>query len=122
MDEKRWARAAVVFAGGALGTGLRVALLDLLGHEVLGLALINLTGAFLLGVVSGAYANRITMVRLFLAVGGLASFTSWSTLTLQSMGPDGVLVAALETAAGVGLAGLGHLAARTLNLRRRGRR
>ena len=108
----------MIFAGGALGTGMRVTLLDLLGHEVLALALINLVGALLLGVVSGFYARRVTLIRLFLAVGGLASFTSWSTLALQSLHPAGLLVAALETTVGVAAAGVGHLAGPRLRGRR----
>ncbi|GAA4890893.1 hypothetical protein GCM10025789_04430 [Tessaracoccus lubricantis] len=85
-------------------------LLHLVGHEVIALAAINLAGCLLLGLVSGLYGPRVTPLRLFLAVGGLASFTSWSTLALQSLSLAGVLVAVMETTFGVLAAGLGHLA------------
>lgn len=102
----------MIFAGGALGTGLRVFLFDFMGEDVATLALINLFGCVLLGFVAGIYGQQVTLLRLFLAVGGLASFTSWSTLALQSLHPWGVVVAAVETALGVGAAGIGHLAGR----------
>ena len=110
MSEKWWVKAGVIFVGGALGTALRVALLSLTGHEVIVLAAINLVGCLLLGLTSGIYGPRITLARLFLAVGGVAAFTSWSTLALQSLSLAGVLVAIMETFFGVIIAGLGHLA------------
>ncbi|WP_143571017.1 CrcB family protein [Tessaracoccus sp. ZS01] len=117
MVDRWWARAVAVFAGGALGTGLRLGILNLIGHEVIALAAINLLGCFVLGLISGLYRRRVTLVRLFLAVGGVASFTSWSTLALQSLSVGGVLIAVLETAFGVFAAGMGHLAGWRITVR-----
>ena len=64
----------------------------------------------MLGCLSAVYGSRVTLLRLFLAVGGVASFTSWSSLALQgieSLAAAGFVV--VETALGVTLAGLGHL-------------
>lgn len=102
----------MIFAGGTVGTALRVSLLEVFGNQTAALAGINLTGALLLGFISGLYGSRVSLLRLFLAVGGLASLTSWSTLALQSLHPMGVVIAAIETVLGVAAAGVGHLAGR----------
>lgn len=109
MDASFFSRAAVVFAGGALGTGARLGLLGLVGHEVVALAVVNLVGCFILGLLSGFLGDRVTLLRLFLVVGGISAFTSWSTLALQGIENGGQLVIALlEVAFGVFFAGLGH--------------
>lgn len=108
-----WQRALIVFAGGFLGTAARVALLGAFADQAVGLAVINVAGCLALGVISGWFGSRVTWLRLFLAVGGVASFTSWSSLALQSVGSlPGVAWAVAETAIGISFAGLGHVAGR----------
>lgn len=105
-----WQRAAVIFAGGFLGTAARVGLLGVFADEVVGLAVINVVGCLTLGLIAGWFGQRVTLLRLFLAVGGVASFTSWSSLALQAVGSiSGVLWAAGETVVGISFAGLGHV-------------
>lgn len=106
----QWQRAVAVFAGGTCGTALRSLLLAGLGHQVLTLAAINLLGAFVLGAISGYYGQRVTLLRVFLAVGGVASFTSWSSLAVQGVQSwQDVAVVLVEVTAGVAAAGAGHL-------------
>lgn len=106
-------KVGVIFAGGVLGTAARMGLLHLLRDEVIALAAINVLGCLLLGLVSGIFGPRVTALRLFLAVGGLGAFTSWSSLAMQGVTePGGVVIVLLETAVGVAFAGLGHLLGR----------
>lgn len=115
------ARALVIFAGGMLGTAARVSLLDWYDDDLAGLAVVNLLGCLLLGAISGWFGQRVTLLRLFLAVGGVASFTSWSSLALQGIAsPSMVALVAAETVAGICFAGLGHVIGRAVR-RRRGR-
>ena len=105
-----WARVAVIFAGGFLGTAARVALLGLVGHEHVALGVVNVLGCLAIGLISGCFGPRVTLWRLFLAVGGVAAFTSWSSLALQGMESFGaVIIVVAETIVGVVAAGLGHL-------------
>lgn len=105
-----WARVAAIFAGGFLGTAARVALLELMDNEPVALGAVNLLGCLLFGLISGVFGKRVTVVRLFLAVGGVAAFTSWSSLALQGVeNPGMVIIVIAETIAGVIVAGLGHL-------------
>lgn len=110
MTEKWWMKAGVILASWALGTALRVLLLGVTGREVILLAAINLVGCLLLGLISGIYGPRIRIARLVLAVGGVAAFTSWSTLALEPLTFARVLVSIMETFFGAIIAGLGHLA------------
>lgn len=105
-----WARVAAIFAGGFLGTAARVTLLEATDNEPVALGAVNLVGCLVLGVISGVFGQRVTVLRLFLAVGGVAAFTSWSSLALQGIGSPGmVIIVIAETIAGVVVAGLGHL-------------
>jgi len=106
-----WVKLLVIFAGGAVGTGLRIALLRLVGDEVVALAAVNFVGCLLIGIVSGVMGPHATLARVFLAVGGIGAFTSWSSLALQGVTqPGGVPIVVAETGAGIIFAGLGHLA------------
>lgn len=112
------ARAAVIFVGGVVGTAGRLALTDAIGHEEIALATVNLLGALLIGLISGYFGPRVTLLRLFLAVGGVASFTSWSSLAVQGVeSPGAMIIVVAETMVGIIVAGLGHLYA-TKRLRR----
>lgn len=110
-----WRQAAAVFAGGSIGTAARAAALALFADQVLTLAAVNLCGCLALGTLAGWFGKRNTMVRTFLAVGCVASFTSWSSLALQGIGsPVAAALVVAETGLGIGAAGLGHLAGRRL--------
>ncbi|WP_350224176.1 CrcB family protein [Pseudarthrobacter sp. fls2-241-R2A-127] len=83
----------VVIAGGILGALARFGLASLLpapgGWPVPTLA-INLSGAFLLGLLlealvrRGPDAGRLRLVRLFVGTGFMGAFTTYSTLALEA--------------------------------------
>ena len=80
---------AFVAIGGALGAvsryGLDRAVIGALGPTVLGTFLINITGSFALGVFVAVSPARVPWpveTRLFVAVGFLGSYTTFSTLTV----------------------------------------
>lgn len=122
-----------VVVGGAVGTGLRVIVFDLLTgedgffvvpahlEEWVVLAVVNLIGAFALGWYVESWRisdNRGTLLVPALGVGLLGSFTTFSSVMVQAV--DGVrsgdgLLAIVGVAAilcgGVFLAVLGRLAA-----------
>lgn len=104
---------AAVLVGGAVGTSLRV-LVDLsLPHDLhqfaLSTLLVNVLGAFLLGVLVSALWPRVpAWVRVGLGPGILGSFTTFSALAVSFMalGQAGDVVGALLTVAltiGVGM-------------------
>ncbi len=106
-------RLSAVFAGGCLGAATRAGLLGIFDDQVLGLAAVNVAGALLLGALSGYFGSRVPLLRIFLAVGGVSAFTSWSSLAVQAaLTPEGFIVMIAEVIAGVGAAGLGHLLVR----------
>ncbi|UQN15007.1 fluoride efflux transporter FluC [Gulosibacter sp. ACHW.36C] len=77
--------AALVFAGGAVGAGLRFALTSLapLGSMWTTLA-INLVGAFALGVLTAIALRRGTeQLRLLLGTGLLGGFTTYSSFAFD---------------------------------------
>lgn len=110
-----WRQAAAVFAGGSIGTAARAGVLALVADQALALAVVNLCGCLALGALAGGFGKRNTWMRTFLAVGCVASFTSWSSLALQGIGsPAATALVMVETGLGIGAAGLGHLAGRRL--------
>lgn len=83
----------VVITGGAFGALARYALSTVLpapGGWPLPTLIINLTGAFLLGVLlealvrRGADAGRIRVIRLLAGTGFMGAFTTYSTLALDT--------------------------------------
>lgn len=112
-DQQLWTDGAVIFAGGMIGTALRSLLSYAFGFWIFGLAIANLVGCLMLGLISGYYARRVTKLRLFLATGLVASFTSWSALALQGSQSWLMVCWVLgQGVVGVGLAGAGHLLGR----------
>ena len=80
----------LVAAGGALGALSRYAIdravVAAIGPTVLGIFLINVTGSFLLGVfVASANDQWPSSYRLLIAIGFLGSYTTFSTLTVNSV-------------------------------------
>ncbi len=105
-----WVKLLTIFAGGVLGTALRLGLLRLIGDEVVALGAANAIGCVLIGLISGLLGPHASAARLFLAVGAIGAFTSWSSLALQAINmPAGILIAFIETFVGAIFAGVGHL-------------
>ncbi len=116
-----WLVYAAVFAGGMLGGSLRywagLVLPPQPGQIPWAIAVVNLTGAFVLAVLLAGWVRRGHVThpwRPFLATGILGSFTTWSTfmadtLQLARDGHPGLASAYLVggTAAGVAASALG---------------
>jgi fluoride exporter len=126
-----WHRLGLVMAGGALGTLARAALVqpwtDAGALAVTAVTLIiNLLGAFALGLVVGVLGSRHPTARAFLGTGVLGGFTTYSAFAVQTatVGAAAVWVpfalAAVSVVAGVLLAGLGVQAGRAAASRRGG--
>jgi fluoride exporter len=108
-----WAHLGLVAVGGMLGTAVRAALTLALG-DPLGpwlVPLINVVGAFALGVVLGLLSRatpdpRRRAVQHFVGTGVLGGFTTYSALAVESAEPAllwlGVAGAAAGTAAAWG--------------------
>lgn len=101
-----WAHLGLVALGGALGTAARAAL-TLVLDESLGpflVPLVNLVGAFLLGLVTGALLRRADSararaLRMFAGTGVLGGFTTYSALAVESAGGPLLLALGLAGAA-----------------------
>ncbi len=82
----------LVMLGGAIGAGLRfqvgrIASVQLGPHFPWGTWIVNLAGGFLMGVLVGAIARggvQDEPVRLFLSVGLLGGFTTFSAFSLEA--------------------------------------
>jgi CrcB protein len=93
-----WSHLGLVAAGGALGTAARAGL-TLAFAAALGPAfvpVVNVVGAFALGVVVGLFARRARNRRsgawqMFLGTGVLGGFTTYSALALEASDPALVL-------------------------------
>lgn len=90
-----------VAAGGAIGSVLRYVVSDPINRRMSpwGTVVVNVLGSFLIGVVVGWYSERGTdsLVRVFLgvgAVGGFTTFSTWTTETLSLL-EDGRVTAGL---------------------------
>ncbi len=112
-----WAAAGLVFAGGALGTTARYAVGEAVGPWGVWPAatfLVNVVGAFLLGVLLEALGRRGPDVggrqrlRLLLGAGFLGGFTTYSTLAVDIAGllRDGHASVGVAYAAGTVVLGL----------------
>ena len=82
----------LVALGGAIGTLLRFGITKLsvlyMGNTYTGTFLVNVTGSLLLGVFIGWSLTKSTdlnHLRHFIAIGILGGYTTFSTLTLESL-------------------------------------
>lgn len=102
----------MVFAGGAIGTGLRYGLALVLPDGPLATLFVNLTGAFALGWLLGAIGRhadpRATHRRLFLGTGLLGAYTTYSAFVVALVAPG---ADALDWAAAIASLPLGVLLA-----------
>lgn len=102
--------------GGFLGANARFYLGRLITH-ILGTTfpwatgIVNLSGAFLIGIVATLFADRLTdheATRLFLIVGLLGGYTTFSSYTLESVAllQEGRILPALGYVIGSNVLGL----------------
>lgn len=89
-----WAHLGLVVAGGMLGTAARAAL-SIAAPGPLLVPLVNVVGAFALGLLIGALSRgeataRTRSVRSFAGTGVLGGFTTYSALAVESA--DAVLL------------------------------
>ena len=79
----------LVFTGGGLGAVCRflltTALAGKLGNFPLGTLTANFLGSLLMGLVVGILAGRFDSVRLFVAVGFLGGFTTFSSFSAETL-------------------------------------
>ena len=79
----------LVFIGGGLGAMSRflltTALAGKLGNFPLGTLAANFFGSLLMGLVVGILAGRYESVRLFVAVGFLGGFTTFSSFSAETL-------------------------------------
>ena len=101
---------ALVFVGGTIGTAARLAVTLWLGAGT-GLAVVNIVGAFLLGVLTAVLtcsaSERNRRANLLLGTGALGGFTTYSALAVAGADLAWLLFAALIALAGVMAAALG---------------
>jgi CrcB protein len=114
-----WITLALVVAGGAVGAGVRAALVVPLGdggHPLVvpGVTLvINVIGSLLLGIVVGRLGDRRPRLRAFVGTGALGGFTTYSAFAVQTVEVSGespvmgLLLAAVSVLAGAAAAALG---------------
>ncbi|MGP3533384.1 fluoride efflux transporter FluC [Microbacterium sp. RD1] len=88
-----WAHLGLVVLGGALGTAARAGLAVVFDVPlgVLVVPLVNVCGAFALGVLTGVLLRRAETpasrsLRMFLGTGVLGGFTTYSALAVESAG------------------------------------
>ena len=79
----------LIFFGGGLGAVSRflltTALAGKLGNFPLGTLTANFFGSLLMGLVVGILAGRFESVRLFVAVGFLGGFTTFSSFSAETL-------------------------------------
>ncbi|MBR4642334.1 MAG: fluoride efflux transporter CrcB [Selenomonadaceae bacterium] len=79
----------LVFIGGGLGAMSRflltTALAGKLGNFPLGTLAANFFGSLLMGLIVGFLAGRFESVRLFVAVGFLGGFTTFSSFSAETL-------------------------------------
>jgi len=124
-----WGHAGLVAIGGTLGAALRAALLliEAPAWQVYAVPVINVVGAFLLGVVTGyamrfASTARATRFRLFLGAGATGGFTTYSTFAVQAVSVDTVWITLATIVVGTLAGWIGLLAARPRSARPRSAR
>ena len=97
----------LVFIGGGLGAVSRflvtTALAGKLGNFPLGTLTANFFGSLLMGLVVGILAGRFESVRLFIAVGFLGGFTTFSSFSAETLVNIVVSVVAGLLACAIGL-------------------
>ena len=121
-----WRHLGLIVAGGALGAMARAALLWLMAEgvapelTVVLTAVINVVGAFGLGLLVGVIGSKHPSARAFLGTGMLGGFTTYSAFAVQLATSTlwvAAVLAVLTVGLGLAAAGLGVRAGRTLGSR-----
>ncbi len=73
----------LVGLGAALGAMLRYALLMAIQKPPFTIAIINMSGSFLLGVAAGVWVDKNQPWRIFLGTGLLGGYTTYSTFSMD---------------------------------------
>ncbi len=118
----RWRFIGIVFLGGTLGTATRYLVTEAIPPWIglpVGTAIVNITGAFALGVLlealvrRGADSGTRRMLRLLIGTGFLGGFTTYSALAVgtDALLRDGNLPGAMLYAGGTVLLGAAGTAA-----------
>ncbi|MET0811530.1 MAG: CrcB family protein [Microbacterium sp.] len=114
-----WSHLALIAAGGAVGTALRagIVVLEDPTWAWLSIPLINITGAFALGLVVGLSTRsgdteRSRSLRQFFGAGVCGGFTTYSTFAVQSVDPFSLLIALATVVTGTVAAWAGLLLGR----------
>ncbi|GAA1920123.1 fluoride efflux transporter CrcB [Microbacterium aoyamense] len=114
-----WSHLGLIAAGGAVGTALRAGIIVLEDPSWawLSIPLINIVGAFGLGIVTGLAArstdsSRSRALRQFFGAGIMGGFTTYSTFAVQSVEPFALLIALATVVAGTLAAWAGLLIGR----------
>lgn len=101
-------------AGGMLGTGLRIAVVEIVDIRTFPVAtlLVNLVGAYLLGWLAGSMPEASPRLRALVGTGLLGSFTTFSAVAVDLVALGGrplllVVYAVVTIAGGLLLAQLG---------------
>jgi CrcB protein len=104
-----WRHLGLIAVGGAVGTAGRAGLLlvDAPGWHSFGVPVINVTGAFALGLLTAVLTRRAETarsrdLRQLLGTGVLGGYTTYSTFAVQAV--DGSAVVLTLATAAVGLA------------------
>lgn len=109
----------MIALGGGLGSmaryGLSVAINDRYGPSPFGIFVVNITGAFLIGLLAGLAHDRIDLspdARRFLTVGFLGGYTTFSTLMYDTVYllENGEVVRAIANSLGSLVAGIAAVA------------
>ena len=114
-----WAHLGLVFAGGAVGTAARLAVLLIEDPSVqwLSIPLINIVGSFVLGVVTGRAESqtdpaRAARMRTFWGVGVMGGFTTYSSFAVLAVDPSLMPLAVVIVLGGLAAAAAGLWIAR----------
>ncbi|WP_434970421.1 fluoride efflux transporter FluC [Microbacterium sp. bgisy207] len=106
-----WAHLGLVFAGGAVGSAARLAILLIEDPSTqwLSIPLINVVGSFLLAIVTGwaervADPARAARLRTFWGVGAMGGFTTYSSFAVLVLDPTLLPLAAATVLAGLAAA------------------
>ena len=79
----------LVFMGGGLGATARFLVTTMLsgkfGNFPLGTLTVNILGSLIMGIVIGILAGRHESIRLFVAVGFLGGFTTFSSFSAETL-------------------------------------
>lgn len=103
-----WTDCALVALGGAVGVGLRALILlpDDPAWAIWGVPVVNVAGAFLLGLVTGwavrlGSGRRARVVRLMVGTGAMGGFTTYSSFAVNAVHGEALWITIATAAVGL---------------------